>query len=117
VLEGLTQYLTEAAVRGTFDFLSGAAPGSRLVFTYVRKDFIDGVNMYDAAMLYKRFRKRQQVWLFGLEPDQVGEFVADYGWQLVEQAGPDYFVSHYIEPTGRNLAASQLEWSAYGERA
>jgi hypothetical protein len=26
------------------------------VFTYVRRDFIDGVNMYDAKILYKRFR-------------------------------------------------------------
>jgi len=53
-----------------------AAPaGSRLVFTYVRRDFIDGVNMYDAAMLYKRFRQRQQVWCFGLDPDEVSKFV------------------------------------------
>ena len=45
------------------------------MFTYVRRDFIDGVNMYDAAILYKRFRQRQQVWRFGLDPDEVSEFV------------------------------------------
>ncbi len=86
------------------------------MFTYVRKDFIDGVNMYDAAILYKRFRQRQQVWRFGLDPDEVSAFVAEYGWRLVEQAGPDYFLRNYIEPTGRKLAASQLEWSAYAEK-
>ena len=94
-----------------------AAPaGSRLVFTYVRKDFIDGSNMYDAAMLYKRFRQRQQVWKFGLDPDEVAAFVGEYGWRLVEQAGPDYYVRSYIEPTGRDLAASELEWTAYAGR-
>jgi O-methyltransferase involved in polyketide biosynthesis len=56
------------------------------------------------------------VWCFGLDPDEVSEFVAEYGWRLVEQAGPDYFLRNYIEPTGRNLAASQLELSAYAQK-
>jgi methyltransferase (TIGR00027 family) len=116
IWEGVTQYLTADAVRATLGALQAAPTGSRLVFTYVRKDFIDGVNMYGAAILYRRFRKRQQVWRFGLDPDEVAEFVAEYGWRLVEQAGPDYFVRRYIEPTGRDLTASQLEWSAYAEK-
>jgi methyltransferase (TIGR00027 family) len=116
IWEGVTQYLTEDGVRATLGALRAAPPGSRLVFTYVRRDFIAGVNMYDAAMLYKRFRQRQQVWCFGLDPDEVSEFVAEYGWRLVEQAGPDYFLRNYIEPTGRNLAASQLELSAYAQK-
>ena len=116
IWEGVTQYLTEDAVRATLTALRGAPTGSRLVFTYVRRDFIDGANMYDAAILYKRFRQRQQVWKFGLDPEGVSTFVADYGWRVAEQAGPDYFLRNYIEPTGRDLAASQLEWSAYAEK-
>jgi methyltransferase (TIGR00027 family) len=116
IWEGVTQYLTEEAARATLGALQETPAGSRLVFTYVRKDFIDGVNMYHAAILYKRFRQRQQVWRFGLDPDQVSEFVAGYGWRLVEQAGPDYYLRSYIEPMGRNLAASQLEWTAYAEK-
>jgi methyltransferase (TIGR00027 family) len=116
IWEGVTQYLTEDAVRATLDALRPAPAGSRLVFTYVRKDFIDGVNLYGAAMLYRRFRQRQQVWRFGLDPDGVSAFVDEYGWRLVEQAGPDYFVRNYIQPTGRDLGASQLEWSAYTEK-
>jgi methyltransferase (TIGR00027 family) len=116
IWEGVTQYLTEDAVRATLGALRAAASGSRLAFTYVRRDFIDGTNMYDAAILYKRFRQRQQVWKFGLDPNEVPPFIADYGWRLIEQAGPDYFVRHYIEPTGRGLSASQLEWSAYAEK-
>jgi methyltransferase (TIGR00027 family) len=117
IWEGVTQYLTEDAVRATLGALRAAPAGSRLVFTYVRKDFIDGVNMYGAALLYKRFRQRQQVWKFGLSPDEVAAFVGEYGWRLLEQAGPDYFVEHYIEPAGRKLTASDLEWSAYAHKA
>ena len=116
IWEGVTQYLTEDAVRATLGALQPAVPGSRLVFTYVRRDFIDGTNMYGAALLYKRFRKRRQVWRFGLDPDEVSAFIAEYGWRLVEQAGPDYYLRNYIEPTGRNLTASQVEWTAYAEK-
>ena len=116
IWEGVTQYLSAEAVRATLEALRAAHSASRLVFTYVRRDFIDGKNMYGAAMLYRRFIQRQQIWHFGLHPDEVSTFVARYGWQPIEQAGPDYYMRHYIRPTGRNLTASQLEWSAYVEK-
>jgi methyltransferase (TIGR00027 family) len=116
ICEGVTQYLTEDGVRRTLEGLRAAAPGSRLVFTYVRKDFIDGTNRYGSRTLYRNVRQRHQLWHFGLQPEEVGEFIAEYGWRLVEQAGPDEFVQRYVAPTGRKLKASQLEWSAYAEK-
>jgi methyltransferase (TIGR00027 family) len=116
VCEGVTQYLTEAGVRRTLEGLRAAAPGSRLVFTYVRRDFIDGRDRYGTRTLYRSTRERQQLWEFGLEPDEVAGFIAEYGWRLVEQAGPDEFVQRYVEPAGRKLPASQLEWSVYAEK-
>jgi len=116
VMEGVTQYLAEEAVAATFAALETAAAGSRLVFTYVRKDFIDGRNTYGAELLYKRFRQRRQVWKFGIEPGDVADFIAEYGWTLVEQAGPDYYQKHYLNPAGRDLAASELEWAVHAEK-
>jgi methyltransferase (TIGR00027 family) len=116
ICEGVTQYLTEDGVRRTLEGLRAAAPGSRLVFTYVRRDFIEGTNRYGTRTLYRNTRERHQIWQFGLEPDEVAGFIAEYGWRLVEQAGPDEFVQRYVEPAGRNLPASQLEWSAFAEK-
>jgi methyltransferase (TIGR00027 family) len=116
ICEGVTQYLTEDGVRRTLEGLRAAATGSRLVFTYVRRDFIDGTNRYGTRTLYRSVRQRRQLWHFGLQPDEVAEFIAEYGWRLVEQAGPDELVQRYVEPTGRKLKASQLEWSAYAEK-
>jgi methyltransferase (TIGR00027 family) len=116
ICEGVTQYLTEAGVRRTLEGLRATAPGSRLVFTYVRRDFIDGTNLYGTRTLYRTVRRRKQLWHFGLEPDEVAGLIADYGWRLIEQAGPDELLQRYVEPTGRNLRASQLEWSAYAEK-
>jgi methyltransferase (TIGR00027 family) len=116
ICEGVTQYLTEDGVRRTLEGLRAAAPGSRLVFTYVRRDFIEGTNRYGTRTLYPSVRQRHQLWHFGLQPDEVAEFIADYGWRLVEQAGPDELLQRYVQPTGRKLNASQLEWSAYAEK-
>lgn len=116
ICEGVTQYLSEKTVRRTLEGLRAAAPGSRLVFTYVRRDFIDGTNRYGTRTLYRNVRQRHQLWHFGLQPEEVAEFVAEYGWRLVEQAGPDELVQRYVAPTGRKLKASQLEWSAYAEK-
>jgi len=107
ICEGVTQYLTEAGVRRTLEGLRATAPGTRLVFTYVRRDFIDGTNRYGTRTLYRTVRQRKQLWHFGLEPDEVAEFIAEYGWRLVEQAGADELVQRYVEPTGRKLKASQ----------
>jgi methyltransferase (TIGR00027 family) len=116
IWEGVTQYLSEATVRATLTGLEPVAPGSQLVFTYVRSDFIDGTNLYGTPTLYRMMRRRRQLWHFGLLPEHVAEFVAEYGWRLVDQLGPDQLVQRYVEPTGRDLGASQIEWSAHAEK-
>jgi len=109
--EGVTQYLTDRAVATTLAGLRAAAPGSRLVFTYVRRSFIDGTDRHGATALYRRMCQRRQMWRFGLEPDEVEAFLAGYGWRLVEQLGAEGIARRYIAPTGRDLTASDLEWS------
>lgn len=116
IWEGVTQYLTEEAVRTTLEGLRPTAPGSRMVFSYVRRDFIDGTNRYGSRMLYRSVRGRRHLWHFGLLPDEVAGFLEEYGWRLVEQVGPDELVARYVRPAGRNLSASQIEWSAYAEK-
>lgn len=71
----------------------------------------------EGVTLYHTVRQRRQLWHFGLDPEEVAGFLADYGWRLTEQAGPEELVQRYVEPTGRNLNASQIEWSAYAEKS
>jgi methyltransferase (TIGR00027 family) len=116
VWEAVTQYLSSEAVQQTLTKLRSAPAGSRLVFTYVRRDFIDGINLYGAEGLYRRFVQRRQLWHFGLPPQEVATFLAGHGWQLSEQAGPDLIMQRYVEPTGRHLTVSPIEWTAYAEK-
>jgi O-methyltransferase involved in polyketide biosynthesis len=86
------------------------------VFTYVRADFIDGTNLYGTPTLYRTVRQRRQLWHFGLRPEQVADFLAEFEWRLVDQLGPDQLTQRYVRPTGRRLGASQIEWSAHAEK-
>lgn len=116
VWEGVTQYLSAEAIDTTFEQLRSVPTGSRLDFTYVQRDFIDGVDISAAPSLYRRFRERSQVWKFGLPPDEVAQFLDGYGWQLLDQLGPDQVRDRYVGPTRRGLPTSDLEWSALAQK-
>lgn len=114
--EAVTQYLTDAAARRIFAFLATAATGSRLVFTYVPRDFLDGRNLYGAPAAYRDFVVRRPLWKFGLEPRAVADFLADYGWRETEQAGPEEYLSRYVRPSGRPLDVTGLERAVSAEK-
>ncbi|MGB9457995.1 MAG: SAM-dependent methyltransferase [Bryobacteraceae bacterium] len=115
VWEGVTQYLTEDGVRKILAFLSKAGVGSRMVFTYVRKDFLDGIKSYGDEKIYQRF-VQGGVWHFGIAPEAVGDLLREYGWTEREQAGRSEFAARYIEPTGRDVPIFEIERCVYAEK-
>lgn len=116
IWEGVTQYIPEPAVRSTLGYLSTAAPGSRLAFTYVQRNFIDGSNLYGNTMLYKRFRVCSQVWMYGLSPGAVAPLLAEYGWRVVEDVSGPEFHERYLSPAGRRLSTTELERTVLAEK-
>ncbi len=116
IWEAVTQYLTESGIRSTFDFLSKAAQGSRLAFTYVRSDFLAGRVMYGQEALYKRYVSNDKIWLFGLNPEDVADFIGAYGWRVIEHLDYGELAERYVKPTGRKLAATPIERMVYAEK-
>jgi methyltransferase (TIGR00027 family) len=108
VWEAVTQYLTEEAVRATFAFLAHAAAGSRLIFTYVRADYLDGTNLYGAGRLRERMTSTG-VWRFGIAPQDVAALLREYGWAEREQVGAAEYEERYLRPAGRDLPVSEIE--------
>jgi O-methyltransferase involved in polyketide biosynthesis len=107
--KAVTQYLTEDSVRATFAFLAKAAAGSRLVFTFVRADFLDGTNLYGAGRLRERMTGRYDVWKFGIAPADVAALLREYGWIEREQVGPAEYAARYLRPAGRDMPVSEIE--------
>jgi methyltransferase (TIGR00027 family) len=115
VWEAVSQYLTDAGVRATLAFLAGAEPSSRFIFTFVRRDFLDGTNRYDADKLYQQFVVKQ-VWHFGVAPEQVGGLLAESGWTEREQVGRADYERRYLAPLGRALPVTEIERVVYAEK-
>jgi methyltransferase (TIGR00027 family) len=116
IWEAVTQYLTEEGVRKTMDFLSKAGRGSRLVFTYIREDFILGTNRYGLDALYGAYRGENPIWHFGLAPERVPAFLEPYGWKELEQAGTREYAQRYLKPIGRALPVMEIERAVYAEK-
>ena len=108
IWEAVSQYLTETGLQSTLKFLSKARQGSRLVFTYIVKDFIDGENLYAQKKHYQQFVETG-VWLSGVRPEELSDFLEPYGWSILEHLDYDDLAEKYVEPTGRTLSALPIE--------
>ncbi len=116
VWEGVTQYLTENAVRATLSALADAAPGSRLGFTYVLADFLDGVDLDGLEGFHRRHVVRDKLWLFGLAPDRVGPLLAEYGWRETEQLDDTACRTRYLDPARRPGRVTRIERCVLAEK-
>jgi O-methyltransferase involved in polyketide biosynthesis len=72
--------------------------------------------MYGAQASYQDFVVKQRLWKFGLHPEEVARFLAEYGWREREQVGPDEYTARYLQPAGRQMRASEIERAVYAER-
>ncbi len=112
VWEGVTQYLTEAAVRSTLTFVGGSAAGSAIVFTYVLRSILSDDARGKRAEL-RRGIDSSEPWLFGLEPAAVPSFLAGFGLRLVEDVGDADYQMRYLRPAGRRLEVDPGERTAF----
>ena len=108
IWEAVSQFLTETGIQTTLNFLSKAPQGSRLVFTYILKEFLTGDALYGQEKTYQQAVEKG-FWLFGLHPDEVSSFLGSNGWEVSEHLGYDELADRYLEPTGRNLSVLPIE--------
>jgi len=116
IWEAVTQYLTETGIRATFDFLAKAPAGSRLAFTYVLKDLIDGKDFYGHEYIYKKMVLKEKAWLYGMDPEEVANFLGTYGWRVLEHLGYEELAVRYVKQTGRKLPSMAIERMVYAEK-
>src|SRR5579859_4217120 len=114
VWEGVTQYISEEAVRRTLGFVGTAAPGSVLVFTYVLRSIIERrSDLPGANKLMDTVAKRGSPWIFGLEPSEVPAFLQPFQLQLLADVGNADYQVGYLKPLGRKLVVSKCERIAH----
>jgi methyltransferase (TIGR00027 family) len=105
IWEGVTQYITGAAVDITFRTISQSARhGSQIVFTYIWQGIIDGSARTAVEQRIVGLAKRVgSPWVFGLEPVEIPAYLAERGFTLIEDVGAEDYRQRYLEPSGRRM--------------
>lgn len=102
--EGVTNYLTEAAVDKTLRWCGSAAAGSRIVFTYVNRRVFDSPEAFvGTAELFKALRKVGEAWHFGLDPQDLTPFLAERGFVPLEDLGALEFRALCLGPVAKDV--------------
>jgi methyltransferase (TIGR00027 family) len=97
IWEGVTNYLTEAAVTAILSWIGGCASGTSVVFTYVHAGLLDGSESFEGGdQILRNVRVLGEPWTFGLYPDRVASFLASRGLGLEEDAGADDYRRRYL---------------------
>jgi len=103
--EGVTHYLGEAAVNETLRTIAGsAAPGSRLVFTYLHGGLLDGTVKFDGAHASKdQVAGHGEPWIWGMHPERMPAFLSERGFKLMEDVSADEYRARYWGERGRRM--------------
>ncbi len=120
ILEGVTMYLPEEAVRETLRVVAAYPPGSGIVFDFVYRTMIDMIARIDLAAVpeaakpfVQRFLNltRNEPWIFGLPLGGEREFLAALGLELREAfmiGGEDSIKRYLTRADGTQVGAQAI---------
>lgn len=96
--EGVTNYLTEAAVDAALRAIARSVPpGSGLFLTYVHRGLLDGSQPFDGgAEIVQRVRDAGEPWTCGFEPSEMPAYLTAHGFALVEDLSADEYRARYF---------------------
>jgi methyltransferase (TIGR00027 family) len=104
VWEGVTNYLTPAAVDSVLHYVAGCSLGSRVIFTYVHAGVLDGFVHFDGAKrLLRAVTQLDEPWTFGLSPNEVAEFLCERGLCLDRDLSAREYRSQYFGPSAQSM--------------
>jgi len=103
VWEGVTNYLTSAAVDATFRW-SEKFPRISLIFTYLDKKVLDHPEeIAGARRLFKHLRDSDEQWTFGFAPQVVPDYLSRYSLTLVEDVSASDYRAKYMAGRPREI--------------
>jgi methyltransferase (TIGR00027 family) len=115
--EGVTNYLTASAVDTTLRAIVAlAAPGDRLVFTYVHRGFLEGSLSFPGTVhLLATLQRVGEPWTFGLDPTEVGDFLAERSLSLLEDWGAADYRARYMGPAAGQMRGYEFYRASLAE--
>jgi methyltransferase (TIGR00027 family) len=107
--EGVTNYLTEAAVDATLRWCARAADGSRLLFTYVHRDVLTQPQAFvGTGQLFASLEKSGERLTWGIEPERLPGFLAERGLCLEIDCGAAEYRERYFGVAARAMRGHEF---------
>lgn len=112
IWEAVTQYISREAIDNTLKYLGQATPGSKLVFSYVIKSFIDGKYSNDGIKkLAKQFlKKNNPLFISGFEPTEMKDYLSKFSLSLIEDIDSVKMQERYEKLVDLNLLKTIKEF-------
>jgi methyltransferase (TIGR00027 family) len=100
VWEGVTQYLDAAAVDATLRYVATAAPGSKLLFTYIDSGALQPNSGFDGmAAINRALKNADEPWTFGFDPPALPAYLRARGLGLISDLGAADYRALYADRT------------------
>ena len=107
IMEGLTMYLPEDALRSTLQLLAQHPPGSSLVFDFVSRTLVEMLQHINLANVPEPARPsverflyliRDEPWQFGFPPGEENEYLGEFGFEIGEMltVGGEESIRRYL---------------------
>jgi methyltransferase (TIGR00027 family) len=107
--EGVTNYLTEQAVDATLRWCARSAAGNTLVFTYIDSDVLTNPERYVGAdRLQATLAKVDERLTFGLDPDDMGDYLARRGLDRQWDIGAAEYRQRYFGELARAMVGHEF---------
>jgi len=117
ISEGVTQYISKEANDSILKYVAQAAPGSKIVFTYILKSLIEGKDLNNATKksYYKWMVKGFKMWIYGLDPEDISDHLSKYNLSLIEDIGAEEMNERYMKLVDLGLSIFEIERMALAE--
>lgn len=107
--EGVTNYLSDAAVDATLRWCARAAQGSLLLFTYVHRDILTRPSAFvGGERLMASLERLGERFTFGMDPGQLGDFLARRGLRLESDLGAAEYRERYFHGAARKMRGHEF---------
>lgn len=107
--EGVTNYLSPGAVDTTLRWCASAAPGSRLLFTYVHRDVLTRPERFIGAdRLHASLARAGEKLTCGIAPDELPAFLAERGLTLQSDLGASEYRLRYYGDAARRIRGHEF---------
>ena len=103
IWEGVTNYLTEDAIKSTFGFISKFTKNSYVIFTYVHKKILDNPSSFlGGEKLLEDLNRLEEKWTFGFQPEELSIYLKPFGMLVLEDMGATEYRAKYLPNRAEN---------------